>query len=148
MRIPWRSAKDGFVRTLTIATLALLVTGCKLAVMVSSEGNVVSSSGTRNCSGPGYCEFAITDSSFSETFTAVPRPGFEFVKWQDGGGFFCAKSTDPVCTVEMPNEDFGDAVVALFLTGSIRPVFSDPGNVVDTVYLTRPPARSASAIAR
>jgi uncharacterized repeat protein (TIGR02543 family) len=106
-----------------------MVAGCKLDVMVSSGGNVDSGSGTRDCAGPGYCEFDITDSSFSETFTAVPRPGFTFVKWQDGSGFLCAKSTDPVCTIEMPNETLGDAVIALFASGSIKPVFSSPQGV-------------------
>lgn len=120
---------DSIVRHLVYITIVFLASGCKLAVMVSSEGNVESLSGTRDCSGPGYCEFNITEPSFSETFTAVPRPGFEFVRWQDGNGFICANATDPVCTVEMPNETLGAAVVALFSTGSLRPVFSDPGGV-------------------
>lgn len=109
--------------------IAFLVTSCKLAVMVPSEGNLVSSSGTRDCNGPGYCEFDITASSFSETFTAVPRPGFEFVEWQDGTGFICADVTDPVCTVEMPNNAAGAVIVALFNTGSLRPVFSNPEGI-------------------
>jgi hypothetical protein len=120
---------NGFIKILSLTVFALLVSGCKLAVMVPSEGNVVSSSGLRDCAGPRYCEFDITDDSFSETFTAVPRPGFEFVRWQDGGGFICAKSTDPACTVEMPNALVGAAVVALFNTGLIKPVFSTPGGV-------------------
>jgi hypothetical protein len=122
-------AMDGIVRHLVLISIVLLVPGCKLAVMVSSEGNVLSSSETRHCNGPGYCEFDIVESSFSDTFTAVPRPGFEFVRWQDGNGFLCADATDPVCTVEMPNDTVGAAIVALFNTGSIRPVFSNPGGV-------------------
>lgn len=117
------------VKYLAFVAIASLVTGCKLAVMVPSEGNVVSSSGTRDCFGPDYCEFDIVETSFSETFTAIPRPGFEFVKWQDGGGFICADDTDPVCTVEMPDDTVGAVIVALFNTGSIRPVFSNPGGV-------------------
>ena len=120
---------NGLMKVSTLLALASLTTGCKLAVMVESGGNVTSASGTRDCAGPRYCEFDITDAAFSETFTAIPRPGFEFVKWQNGDGFFCANSTDPVCTVEMLNEDAGAAIVALFKTGSIRPLFSTPQGV-------------------
>jgi hypothetical protein len=120
---------DGFIKLITLTVSALLLSGCKLAVMVPSEGNVVSASGLRDCAGPRYCEFDITDDAFSETFTAVPRPGFEFVRWQDGGGFICARSTDASCTVEMPNAIAGAAIVALFHTGLIRPVFTSPEGV-------------------
>ena len=120
---------NGVIRPLLFVSALALLSGCKLAIMVPSEGNVVSASGTRDCNGPGYCEFDITESSFSDTFTAVPRPGFEFVAWQDGSGFFCADVTAPACTVEMPNEAFGAFVVALFRTGLIRPVFSNPEGV-------------------
>jgi hypothetical protein len=77
-----------------------------------------------------HCEFGITDSSFSETFTAVPKPGFDFVKWQDRSGFFCANSTDPSCTVEMPNQETGESIITLFQTGSIRPIFNGPEGVL------------------
>jgi len=117
------------IRTLSMIALALVLSGCKLAVMVSSHGSVLSASGTRNCTGPDYCEFIISDADFSETFTAVPQPGFTFVEWQSGNGFICADSTDPVCVVEMPDSTVGALIVALFKTGSIRPVFSDPGGV-------------------
>ncbi len=113
-----------------VALFAVLsIGGCKLAVMVSSHGSVLSASGTRDCTGPDYCEFQISDAGFSESFTAVPQPGFSFVEWQDGNGFICADSTDPVCVVEVPDTALGALVVALFKTGSIRPVFSDPGGV-------------------
>lgn len=103
-----------------------MVTGCKLAVMVSPGGNVYSASGTRNCDGPDYCEFDITDPTFTETFTAEPRAGFTFEKWQGGDGFFCADSTDPVCTLTLPGGTEGSAIVSIGQTGSIRPLFSGP----------------------
>ncbi len=109
---------------------ACLISGCKLAVLVPQGGSVQSLSGTRNCLGPRYCEFEINDGDFSETFTAVPRPGFEFVKWQKGDGFFCGNSTDPVCAVSLPGGAAGDSIVASFAEGSIRPLFRSHG--VDT----------------
>lgn len=91
------------VKHFVFVAVMFLIAGCRLAVMVPSEGNVSSSSGTRDCTGPDYCEFDITEPSFSESFMAVPRPGSEFVEWQGGGGFICADTTDPVCVVEMPD---------------------------------------------
>jgi hypothetical protein len=113
---------------LSIAVISL-VASCKLAVMVSPGGNVYSELGTSNCEGPDYCEFDITDPSFSETFTAVPRPGFTFDKWQGGEGFICGNSTDPVCTLTLPGGAGGSAVVASGQIGSIRPLFSGPSDL-------------------
>lgn len=55
-----------------------LVTGCKLAVMVSSSGDVTSLSGTRDCLAGSSCEFEVADATFDETFTAVPKEGYVF----------------------------------------------------------------------
>jgi hypothetical protein len=116
-------------RFLLSIAVTCLVVGCKLAVMVSPGGNVYSDSGTRNCVGPDFCEFDITDPFFSETFTAVPRPGFTFEKWQGGDGFVCANSTDPVCTLTLSGGVLGNAVVDSGLTGSVRPLFSGPSDL-------------------
>lgn len=110
-----------------ILLLAFTLTGCKLAVIVSSGGDVTSGSDARNCGGGSFCEFGITDPNFSETFTAVARPGFEFQKWQGGPNFFCGDSTNPVCTLTLPGDDFGNVVVAQFAMGRIMPIFEDVG---------------------
>ena len=63
-------------RAITLSLFSLLMallSGCKLAVMVSSGGYVQSLSGTQNCHGPNYCEIDISEADFSETFTAVAR---------------------------------------------------------------------------
>ena len=130
-----RKSGEGVTASLKLTSLALsftVLSGCKLAVMVSSAGYVQSHSGTQNCHGPDYCEFEITDADFSETFTAVARPGYEFVQWQDGEGFLCAGSTDPDCLVELDGSEVGEAVVAASATASLRPLFRDTGTVIDT----------------
>lgn len=88
-----------FTRKLVLTSALLTLTGCKLAVIVTSGGDVQSSSGTRNCAGGNVCEFNINSDDFNETFTAIPRPGYEFEKWQAGKDFNCADSTDPVCVI-------------------------------------------------
>ncbi len=122
------------LKILVILAVTTLITGCKLAVMVPSGGDVTSESGTRNCAGGSLCEFNITDSTFYEVFTAVARPGYVFSKWSAGGpAFFCGDSTNPSC--EITNEGTaGDAnIQAIIATGKffyVMPIFKFVG--IDT----------------
>lgn len=115
------------MRWIALILAGVVLSGCKLAVLVSSGGDVTSLSGTRDCAGPNFCEFDIDSSGFSETFTAVPRPGFEFVKWNSGGGFLCEESASQQCTVSLPAEPLGSYIIASYDTGFIMPVFKDVG---------------------
>ena len=90
------------IKAWLLFTICSLVTGCKLALIVPSGGDVVSESQLNNCAGGQICEFEIHDATFDETFTAQPREGYVFSNWEeglDGERFRCRGSTDPVCTV-------------------------------------------------
>ncbi len=87
------------IKALLIISLAILATGCKLALTVTSGGDVTSITGTRDCAGGSLCEYEVTDTTFVDSFTAVPRAGYVFSKWQGGAGYLCADSTNPTCTV-------------------------------------------------
>lgn len=106
-----------------------LMVGCKLQV-ISPNGGEVRSIASGNCAGGSVCDIDITDPAFSETFTAVPTAGYEFVKWQDGSGFQCADATEPTCSVSLPGGLQGAAIVALYTTASILPVYDYVG--IDT----------------
>ena len=86
--------------TLTVLA-SLLLAGCPLEVIVSSGGDVVSSTGNRDCGGGNTCVFDVSDTNFNEAFTAVPRDGYEFVKWQSGNRLLCGGLTDPTCTIDL-----------------------------------------------
>lgn len=119
------------LKLLMIVAASSAVTGCKLAVMVTSGGDVTSLSGTRDCAGGDVCEFQITDANFSESFTAVAKPGYEFDKWQKSSGFFCGDSTSPTCTVALSgNAVLDEAIIALFNMVYIMPTFNHVG--IDT----------------
>lgn len=109
-----------------------LSAGCKIVVMVPSGGDVVSSNAAHNCSAGSLCEFDITAAQlpFSESLTATPKAGYVFEKWSDGGGFRCAKSTNPTCTISIADDALGSSMVALFESGYVMPVFKDVG--IDT----------------
>ena len=75
------------LKTLLILIAFSLATGCKLALMVPAGGEVTSASTTRDCnggSGGNFCTYDISSESlpFSESFTAIAKPGYQFVKWQ------------------------------------------------------------------
>ncbi|MEZ5573729.1 MAG: hypothetical protein R3E64_17185 [Halioglobus sp.] len=75
------------------------LSGCRIGTAVFEGGDVISASGERHCFEGSTCEFQVTDSNFTESFTAKPRAGFEFVKWKTGNGFFCGGSTNPTCNI-------------------------------------------------
>jgi hypothetical protein len=89
----------GIARILLVGSIISIVAGCKIGAAVFEGGDVISDSGTRHCFEGQTCEFQVNDTSFTETFTAQPRTGFEFTKWMAGDGFLCADSTNPSCTV-------------------------------------------------
>lgn len=75
---------------------------CKLAVIVSSGGDITSASGKRNGVGASLCEHNITDSPFTESFAALARPGCVFSKWGSGAGFFCGNSLGDMMLCHTP----------------------------------------------
>jgi hypothetical protein len=87
------------MRKLALVGLILPLAGCKLALIVTSGGDVQSASATRDCDSGHICEFTITSDDFDETFTAIPRAGYVFKQWATGPGFVCGGSTNPVCVV-------------------------------------------------
>jgi hypothetical protein len=67
-----------------LAALAIAGSGCKLKVYVPSEdGHVESKSGAFYCSLMSVCSIDVYDTSFEETFRAVPADGFVFAGWRD-----------------------------------------------------------------
>ena len=121
-------------RALFIVFIATVLTGCKIAVIVPSGGDLISSNPAHICSERSVCEFDINMSQlpFSESFSAIPKEGYEFEKWSDGSDFFCGKSTNPTCAVNIPDNAFGALFVALFDSGYVMPIFRDVGLDTDS----------------
>jgi hypothetical protein len=114
-------------KLLTVLLISSFIAGCKLAVVVTQGGDVQSTSTLRDCAGGSVCEFEITDSTFSDSFTAVPKEGYQFVKWRAGGSdFFCANSANPTCSLSNVGTAGNagiEAVIASFQMFHIMPVF-------------------------
>ena len=118
------------IKALLIISLAVLATGCRVAIIVPTGGNVVSSNGAYNCPEASVCEFEVTEAPFSETFTAQASPGYEFEKWSNGADFLCGKSTNPTCVVSLPDVPVVATIIAFFDSSYVMPIFKDIG--IDT----------------
>ena len=113
-------------KTLFICCIATVVTGCKLAVNVGEGGDALSSSGSSDCLENNGCEFVITDATFSESFTAVAKVGYRFVKWRAGEDYLCPDSANPTCVAsntEYQGNAAAEAVIASDKVYSIEPIF-------------------------
>ncbi len=90
---------DSRIAKLILLVVLIPLSSCRVGTAVFQGGDVFSLSGSRDCLEGRTCEFEVTDAHFSETFTAVPKAGYAFVKWRAGDGHLCANSTNPVCNV-------------------------------------------------
>lgn len=106
-------------RNLALACLILPLAGCKLSVIATSGGEVDSASTTRDCASGSVCEFNITSDNFSDSFTAIPNPGYVFSQWADGPNFQCGGSTNPSCNVSNVGLGVIAGVTALITGDSI-----------------------------
>jgi hypothetical protein len=75
------------LKTTALAILLGLVYGCGHPIEIVGEGDVLSTTGTRNCyyedylAGADSCSKNLVIHEYSETYFAVPREGWEFEKW-------------------------------------------------------------------
>jgi hypothetical protein len=118
-----------------MALVLVALSGCRLQVIALSGGEVQSiSSGT--CLEQTVCVHEITDSSYTETFTAVPAPGYLFGGWSDGAGFLCKGSTSPVCVVNSTTlSGVSDALIRDFPAIYLMPIFTTNLPMTNTVLL-------------
>ena len=78
--------------------LTCLVSACYHPLEIVGQGDIVSSTGTRNCSFEEQpCENMV-EGEYSVTYTAVPRDGWTFVGWENCGHQF------PQCTFDLSQE--------------------------------------------
>lgn len=129
-------------RLIVCAMSLALLSGCKLAIIVA-EGGEVQSNFSGVCAAGSVCVQEITDTSFSETLTAVADPGWEFERWSTGGNFFCADLTDPQCELSLAwGEGIAEveAVVESGETFYVMPIFKCVGTcagspITDTIVV-------------
>ena len=85
---------------LLLLVAAVLLSGCRLEVIVPEGGRVTSASGNLDCNAASTCQKDITDGNFEETFTAVPNTGYRFAGWGTETQKRCTGPTDS-CTLSL-----------------------------------------------
>ena len=115
------------LRFLLLISIATLMAGCKLAVIVVEGGEVKSdSSGT--CMAGSICSVQVTDTNFQDAFEPAPNEGWYFDSWKSGDRFFCGGSNVPVCILSLhehtENKAIGE-IVASSETFYLMPVFKE-----------------------
>lgn len=98
----------------------LFLSACQITQIVPDGGSIVSRSGELECGEASTCVADVENGSiFSDTFTAIPRSGYQFDGWKEADRFLCGGST-AACALEGIPGSFTDQVIELFL----EPVFS------------------------
>ena len=121
-------------KPLTVLALTGILSGCFLTVDVNKGGKVESSLG--ECAEFISCTYEVTDTSFDESFTAIPNSGYTFSHWRGGDKYQCPGSENPVCQVSntgLAGNANAEAVIAGNSEYKIEPVFtrnSEPKYVV------------------
>ena len=86
---------SNYARVLLLLVSILLLSACKIEVVVPAGGKVVSDNGV-NCLTGATCTIEVRDENYDDTFRAVPDPGYIFRGWKSGEDHFCAKDKAPV----------------------------------------------------
>ena len=121
-------------KSICLCLLVISITGCKLAIIVV-EGGEVQSEGLGACTAGSICIIEITDSEFSETFTAIPDTGWYFQKWNTGHGFFCGGFLDSTCALSFAGHEQSEQVASMVASDEVfylMPVFKPISSTVST----------------
>lgn len=88
--------------SLFLTTLIFLLQGCDHSLHIEGHGDIYSESGGRNCALENQpCENIVSD-EYQETYTAVPRDGWTFVRWN--GCLDEAQAILPSCSFEFSSD--------------------------------------------
>jgi len=123
------------LNAILILAIAAFMTACKLAVIVV-EGGEVQSVASGICTEGAICIHQVGDTSYAETFTAIPNPGWVFKKWNSGNGFFCGDSTEPECVISAQiaeGNELIEYIIASDTTFYTMPIFVPSPPITDTV---------------
>ncbi len=115
-----------YVKPFLVSCVVLLLGACKLVVQVPLNGSVQSVSGTYSCGAGSSCEIEVSDTSFNETFEAIPDPGYVFTGWAGAGTGACGGLAAPCGPLDTSSFAGNAALLALLASDvevSLQPVF-------------------------
>ena len=125
------------LKLILLICITALLASCKLAVIVV-EGGKVTSDDSGTCSAGKICVHQVNDTNYHEQFLAVANNGWVFERWNSGGDFFCAPSTNPFCILNLAEIESNEAIEALVASDEtfyIMPIFVQARPVTDTAIV-------------
>jgi hypothetical protein len=126
------------VHPLAVIFLAILLTSCKIKIVVPEGGSVVNASGGFSCASGATCEVDVVDFFFDQIAIAKPGAGYRFKAWKEGKRRFCGGDTKPcrIYTVGLnSNEALAEIMTAFFESDEIfylQPIFEKAAEDVKT----------------
>jgi len=107
---------------------ALVLTSCKLRIVVPEGGSVETLSGAYSCATGKTCTIDVVDFFFGETFVAKPADGYEFVFWANDSRRFCSKSSHPcyLSTIGLNIDTLAELMISFFNSDEVfylEPIF-------------------------
>ena len=103
---------------------ALVLTGCRLEIIVPKGGQVTSASGNYNCGEASTCQTNISDGEFEDTFNALPNAGYRFVGWSETDSNLC-EGLDSSCKLSLRTLPISlrNRILSSSSVGRLAPIF-------------------------
>lgn len=95
-----------------VPLVLVILSGCRIDVIVPAGSVVSSESGRYECVGPRICSIDVSDLMFAESFHVTTDDGFAFTHWKRRERGLCGGSSS-VCTLSTAGFAGSDALLAL-----------------------------------
>ena len=115
----------------------LLVSGCRIRVVVPAGGQVETESGSFTCAAGEECEIEVVDLFFEESFVARTDNNHRFLGWKSGERALCKKSRKPcsLSTAAFGEHDFLMRILASDDEFTLSPDFQKQTATAGSVLL-------------
>lgn len=133
------------IRILSISFTFLFIYACSHPIAIKGEGDVLSASGNRDClledyqAGLENCSKNYVISAYQETYSPVPRSGWQFDQWSN----YCNKPRTIDCSFNLSESvvvqfwgQTAPPLQAIFRNGGVQGVFSfrDASSAIPTTF--------------
>ena len=121
------------IKSMIILIVSVVLSGCFIRISPSTGGVVQNQSGTYpDCSAADTCDdIPVVDTTFDETFTAVPEDGYEFIRWIRAGGHLYGCNTNPELRISTANLEALELFFNSDTVFTVAPLFQSTGPDVD-----------------
>jgi hypothetical protein len=100
------------MRILVTLLLLALATACSHPLEIVGQGDILSASGDRDCRLEDYqaaadnCTENLVETSYQETYYALPRAGWQFDRWEN----YCEDQAEASCSFDVPESAVMQAI--------------------------------------